>query len=224
MSEVSVIEVVSDVVCPWCFIGKRRLEKALDLLGRKDVRVQWKPFQLNPNAPKEGFDRPSYRARKFGSLAYAQQLEDHVRSAGAEDGIQFQFERIAKVPNTFEAHRLIWLAGREGDQDAVAEKLFQAYFIDAQDISSLEVLKSIGIASGLSAARLDEFFASREGEAEIREEEQQARKFGVSGVPSFFINGTPITSGAQRPEALAAAFGPELGPVVAQCSTDGVCS
>ena len=108
-----IIDVVSDVVCPWCFIGKRRLEKALALLGRKDVRVHWKPFELNPDAPKEGMNRAAYRARKFGSLAHAQQLEAHVVEAGAEEGIGFRFDRIERVPNTFDAHRLIWLAAQD---------------------------------------------------------------------------------------------------------------
>src|SRR6185295_15077871 len=115
------IEVVSDVVCPWCFIGKRRLERALALLGKQDIPVCWKPFQLNPNAPKEGMNRKEYRARKFGSLEYAKQLEDRVAAAGALEDILFRFDRIERTPNTFDAHRLIWLAT---DQSAVVEKLF----------------------------------------------------------------------------------------------------
>jgi predicted DsbA family dithiol-disulfide isomerase len=102
-----VIDIISDVVCPWCFIGKRRLEKALALLGLPNVSVRWKPFQLNPDAPKEGMDRQSFRARKFGSLARSQELEARGAAAGAEEGIEFRFGRIRKVPNTFEAHRLI---------------------------------------------------------------------------------------------------------------------
>ena len=103
-----VIEVVSDVVCPWCFIGKRRLEKALASLDRQDVLIRWKPFQLNPTTPKEGVDRQAYRIRKFGSLAYSQQLEARVAAAGAEEGIEFRFDLIKRTPNTLEAHRLIW--------------------------------------------------------------------------------------------------------------------
>src|SRR4051794_33136176 len=118
-----VIEVVSDVVCPWCYIGKRRLEKALALLQRESVTVSWKPFELNPGAPKEGLDRQAYRIRKFGSLAYSQQLEARVAAAGAEEGIAFRFDEIKRTPNTFEAHRLIWFAGREsaGMQNRVVE-------------------------------------------------------------------------------------------------------
>src|SRR5215475_1974518 len=97
-------EVVSDVVCPWCFSGKRRLEKALALLNLPDVRVRWKPFQLNPDVLKQGMDRQAHRARKFGSLTRAQELEARVAAAGTEEGIQFRFDRIQNVPNTFEAH------------------------------------------------------------------------------------------------------------------------
>src|SRR5215467_7510998 len=106
------IEVVSDVVCPWCFIGKRRLEKALVLLDRRDIEVRWTAFELNPGMPKEGMDRAAYRTRKFGSIEYSRQLEARVIAAGAEEGIDFQFDRIARTPNTFDAHRLIWLAGQ----------------------------------------------------------------------------------------------------------------
>ena len=217
------IEVVSDVVCPWCFIGKRRLEKALVLLGRQDVTIRWKPFQLNPGAPKEGMDRQAYRIRKFGSLAYSQQLEARVATAGAEDGIEFHFDQIKRTPNTFEAHRLIWFAGREQGQDvrdvrngrdvqnAVVENLFRAYFIDAEDVGDIGVLKRIGAQNGLDAGRLEELFAAGLGTEELMAEEGEARARGVTGVPTFFVASKPIASGAQKPELLAAVFGPALG-------------
>src|SRR5271169_4086767 len=100
-----IVEVVSDVVCPWCYIGKRRLEKALELLGREDVQIQWKPFELNPGIPKDGMDRKEHRILKFGSLAYARQLEQRVAAAGSEAGIDFQFDRIERIPSTLDAHR-----------------------------------------------------------------------------------------------------------------------
>src|SRR5690242_9620634 len=134
LSEVSAIEVVSDVVCPWCFIGKRRLEKALALAGQESAQIHWKAYELNPQAPKEGLDRQAYRTRKFGSAAYARELETRVIQAGAGDGIEFRFDRIERVPNTLDAHRLIWLAGRDGgSQDAIVEDLFRAYFIEGRD-------------------------------------------------------------------------------------------
>lgn len=218
--EAITIEVVSDVVCPWCFIGKRRLEKALALLKRKDVRAHWKAFELNPDAPKEGMQRAAYRARKFGSLAYAQQLEAHVAEAGAEEEIGFRFDRIERVPNTFDAHRLIWLAGREGIQDAMVENLFRAYFIGAEDVGKPEVLQRIGVQSGLTAGRVEQFLASESGRSEVLADERQARAQGVSGVPTFLVNGQPVMSGAQKPDLLASVLAPALGQCLPE---DGAC-
>lgn len=221
----AVIEVVSDVVCPWCFIGKRRLEKALALLDRRNVEVRWKAFQLNPGAPKAGMDRSEYRLRKFGSAAYAQQLEARVVTAGAEDGIDFHFDRIERIPNTFDAHRLTWLAGKEGVQDAVVENLFRAYFIDAEDVGYSEVLRRIGLDSGLDPEKVDRLLAGDLGASEVVAEETYARLSGVNGVPTFFIDGVPITSGAQKPELLASILRPALDPAGAQCSIDdGTCA
>jgi len=147
------IQVVSDVVCPCCFIGKRRLEEALALLGRPDAAVEWKPFELNPDAPREGMDRQS------------------VAAAGAGEGIEFRFDRITRIPNTFEAQRLIWLAGRAGVQNAAVESLFRAYFMDAEDVGDIGVLKRIGSESGLETDRLEELFTARLGEVELHSEE-----------------------------------------------------
>jgi predicted DsbA family dithiol-disulfide isomerase len=217
------IEVVSDVVCPWCYIGKRRLEKALALLGDPAVQVRWGAYELNPGAPKEGYNRPEYRARKFGNVAYAKQLEQRVAAAAAEEGLQFQFDRIERVPNTFDAHRLIWLAGRNNVQDAVVERLFRAYFIDAEDVGSPETLRRIGIESGLSAEAIDHLFRTDLGVGEVRAEEERARTEGVTGVPTFFVDGEPITSGAHPPQLLAAMFAPALSST-GQCSIEeGTC-
>ena len=221
----AVIEVVSDIVCPWCFIGKRRLEKALALLDRRNVEVRWRAFQLNPGTAKAGMDRREYRLRKFGSAAYAQQLEARVVAAGAEDGIDFHFDRIERIPNTFDAHRLAWLAGNEGAQDAVVESLFRAYFIDSEDVGNSEVLRKIGVENGLSPDKVDKLLASDLGASEVVAEETYARLSGVNGVPTFFIDGAPITSGAQKPDLLASILRPALDPAAAQCSIeDGTCS
>lgn len=221
MSSAPVIEVVSDVVCPWCFIGKRRLEKALELAGRKDAPVRWKAFELNPQAPKEGLDRQAYRARKFGSAAYAKELEARVIEAGAEEGIEFRFDRIERVPNTLDAHRLIWLAGREGGQDAIVESLFRAYFIDGRDVGNSGVLRNIAAESGLDPAKVDELLNTDLGGREVLDEEHAAHAHGVNGVPAFFLDGVPVMSGAQKPEILASAFRGAFG----QCSLeDGACA
>jgi predicted DsbA family dithiol-disulfide isomerase len=208
------IQIVSDVVCPWCYIGKRRLEKALALLGRQDLPIQWRPFELNPHGPPEGYPRAEYRARKFGSAAYARELEDRVAFAAAEEGLRFQFDRIGRVPNTFDAHRLIWLAGRESTQDAMVESLFRAYFIEGQDIGSPVVLEDIGCASGIDSTA----FRSGAGASEVRAEAESARLKGVEGVPTFFVDGKPVMSGAHKPELLASILGPVLGS--GQCSLE----
>ena len=220
----AVIEVVSDVVCPWCFIGKRRLEKALALLDRDNVRVHWRAFQLNPDAPKLGMDRCIHRVNKFGSLARADQLEAQVVAAGAEAGINFHFGRIGRIPNTFNAHRLIWLAGREGVQDAVVEILFGAYFIHGEDIGRPEILKRIGLECGLHAAKVEELFTTDLGAKEVLGEERQAQALGVNTVPTFLFEGAPVISGAEKPELLAAALRPAMGPASGLCSNElGLC-
>jgi predicted DsbA family dithiol-disulfide isomerase len=191
-----VIEVVSDVVCPWCFIGKRRLTKALALLDNPAVEVHWKPFELNPGAPKAGMDRAEYRARKFGSAAHARQLEERVAAVAASEGLDMAFDRIARVPNTFDAHRLIWLAGRQGVQDAVVEALFRAYFLDAEDVGDPAVLDRVASTHGLK-------LEADTGAESVRAEEQRARARGIDGVPAFFVAGQHLASGAQPPELLA---------------------
>lgn len=219
-ADAAVIEVVSDVVCPWCFIGKRRLEKTLKVLGREDVQIQWRAFELNPDISKAGVDRREHRIRKFGSLLRARQLEAQVAAAGAEEGIDFHFDRIERMPNTFDAHRLIWLAGRDGLQNTLAEGLFHAYFIDGEDVGKHDVLKRIGEQSGLESDSVDSLLGGDLGAAEVLAEENRARVEGVSGVPTFFLNGAPITSGAHKPQVLAALLGPALEPTSQQCSIE----
>ena len=199
------IEIVSDVICPWCFIGKRRFEKALQLLQPGiETEVHWRPFELNPDLPAGGMDRKLYRTRKFGSWERSQALDAQLAEAGAGEGIHFAFDRMERTPNTFDAHRVIWLADRQGVQDAVVEALFRAYFLDARDIGDREVLAQVAGAAGLDVA---EFLESGQGQQEVRADESWARQQGIQGVPFFLIDGGAETiSGAQRPETLAAAF------------------
>jgi predicted DsbA family dithiol-disulfide isomerase len=194
---------VSDVVCPWCYIGKRRLEKAFDLLGRTDVRVHWTAFQLNPNAPTEGWNRRAYRAAKFGGIEIADRLQDRVVSAAVQEDLHFRFDLVEKTPNTFDAHRLIWLAGRDGLQEGVVESLFRAYFIEGRDVGDRAVLREISESHGMDTKLVDQLFATDLGVAEVSGEEGRARAQGVSGVPTFFSNGEALTSGAHPPELLA---------------------
>ena len=190
----AIIAVVSDVVCPWSLIGKRRLEEALVILGEPETEIHWKPYQRNPNAPPEGMDRQEYRAQKFGSAATSKELEDRVAAAGAGGGIHFRFDTIKRAPNTFEAHRQIWQAGRQGDQNTLVENLFQASFLNGEDIGAPEALLEIAKQSGLK------FPNGNHGTEEVATEENRAGRHGVSGVPSFFVDGNLIASGAHKPE------------------------
>jgi predicted DsbA family dithiol-disulfide isomerase len=196
------IDIVSDVICPWCFIGKRRFEKALRRLPPEfQTEVHWRPFQLNPDMPLEGIDRKLYRTRKFGSWERSQALDAQLAEAGAGEGIRFAFDRMGRTPNTFEAHRLIWLAGEQGVQEAVVEALFEAYFVNALDIGNREVLARIAGSAGMDAR---DFLEGERGRQEVLTEESWARRQGVQGVPFFLIDGAAAISGAQQPEIMAA--------------------
>ena len=148
------IDVISDVICPWCYIGKRRLEKAIAAFdGKQEVRVRWLPFQLNPTMPKEGISRKEYRIRKFGSWERSLELDAKVVAVGETEGIHFAFDRIERTPNTVDAHRLIWLADQQGCQDAVVEALFRAYFTEGRDISNRQTLIDVVAEAGLERQR-----------------------------------------------------------------------
>ena len=197
------IDVISDVICPWCFVGKRRLEKAL---GDRAASVRWHPFQLNPDMPRGGIERKSYRIRKFGSWERSQELDAQVRAAGQAEGIAFDFDRQVRTPNTLDAHRVIWLAGERGVQDAVVEALFLAYFTDGRDLSDRATLAEVAAGAGLDRAEVGERLEGDKGLDLLRAAEEQARSLGVSGVPFFVVNGQVALSGAQPPELFRQAF------------------
>jgi predicted DsbA family dithiol-disulfide isomerase len=213
------IDVISDVICPWCFIGKRRLEKALN--GRP-ARVRWHPVQLNPDMPREGIDRKSYRVRKFGSWERSQERDAQVSAAGRGEGITFNFDRQARTPNTLNAHRVIWLAGERGLQGAVVEALFQAYFSDGRDLSDSGTLAEVAAGAGLDRAEVGEVLEGDRGLDVIRAGEEKARSLGVSGVPFFVVDGRVALSGAQPPELFLQAFEQASEAVVAEeaCEVD----
>jgi predicted DsbA family dithiol-disulfide isomerase len=199
------VEVVSDVICPWCFVGKRRMEQASRLMG-DDLRLdlRWRPFQLNPTTPREGLDRRTYRIAKFGSWEHSQALDAQVAAVGREVGIAFRHDLMMRTPNTFNAHRLIWLAGQEGKQDEVVEALFRAYFTEGRDIGDNSVLADLAAVAGLPRERASDFLRSDQGSAEVTEEEAQAHCHGISGVPTILTGGVPVFSGALRAEIMAA--------------------
>lgn len=202
------IDIVSDAICPWCYIGKRQLERALAALAQEGLRfeVHWNPFQLNPDMPKEGRDRASYRAWKFGSAAKAAELDLRITEAAANVGLPFRTDLMTRTPNTIDAHRLIWLAGVKGRQDAAMEAVFKAYFIDGRDIGEPAVLAGCAAEAGLDAEEAALFLAGKEADAEMRAADQAAREAGVSGVPSFFLDGYGLFSGAMPADTIATAL------------------
>jgi predicted DsbA family dithiol-disulfide isomerase len=203
------IDVVSDAICPWCWIGKRHLEGALARLAGEGERfeVHWRPFQLNPDMPREGVERAAYRAAKFGTAERSRELDAQVAAAGATAGLEFRFDRQGRTPNTVDAHCLVRRAGAVGGtavQDAVVEALFRAYFQEGRDIGNAAVLAEIASGAGLADAAA--VLASGEGEAEVREEDAGFRRLGISGVPSFALAGHVLFSGAVPAERMADVF------------------
>jgi predicted DsbA family dithiol-disulfide isomerase len=197
------IEVFSDVVCPWCYVGRQRLARAAELLADKhEIRVTWKPYQLNPWIPPEGMDRAEYRRMKFGSAERSSGMDTRLQEAGRGEGIELAFDKIARTPNTLQAHRLIWLAGQRGRQIEVVDALFRAYFTDGKDIGTDAVLAEIGTSAGLDADEVARFLATDEGLAEVEEEEQVGRSLGIDGVPFFLLADKYGVSGAQPADVL----------------------
>ncbi|SPP64525.1 DsbA family oxidoreductase [Nitrospira lenta] len=190
------IEIYSDVVCPWCYVGKRRLERAL-MEFDGDTRITWRPFQLNPTLPEDGMDRTAYLEAKFGSREAFRRLEEQVLAAGSAEQIPFAFDKIARTPKTFLAHRLIWFAEREGRQDAVVDSLFRGYFEEGADIGGISVLVDLAGRAGLDRESVARMLQSDEGAAEVKAEEATGRTLGIRGVPYFIMNGTSAISGAQ---------------------------
>ncbi len=199
------IDIVSDVICPWCFIGKRRLERALAAELPGAVEVGWRPFQLNPDMPPEGMSRKDYLRAKFGDSDGGDRYK-HVIAAGLEEGIPFAFDRMQRTPNTVRAHRLIRLAERAGMQDAVVEALFVAYFAKALDVGDADVLAEVAASCGLDAGAVRAYLLSDEDNELIREEDAFARKIGIHGVPCFVVDRKYMISGAQPPETFAEVF------------------
>jgi len=201
------IEIYSDVVCPWCFIGKRRLEQALATAGCvQRAHIVWRPFQLNPAMSKSGMDRRVYLEAKFGGAEGRRAIEDRVAKAGWADEIDFVFGQIERTPNTFDAHRLIWLAEREGRQDEIVEALFDSYFTKGREIGNLDSLAEIASDCGLNREEVKQFLSSDRAVQEVRAEEATGHRLGIRGVPYFVLNGSSSISGAQSPDIFVSAL------------------
>jgi predicted DsbA family dithiol-disulfide isomerase len=195
------IEIASDVICPWCYIGKRRLEKALESLkGEVEVRIEWLPFQLNPDMPAGGVARADYRRAKFGSVEKGRALDARVAQEGSGEDIAFAFDRMQRTPNTSAAHQLIDLAQRQGCGGPVVDALFRAYFEEAKDIGDETVLKTIADGAGVTGWPQDK------DQETVQEKEARVRDLGISGVPTFIFDKKSGLSGAYPPEQLAQAI------------------
>ena len=199
------VAIVSDTICPWCYIGKRRFERAR--AGRPaELAVEWRPFQLNPDMPADGVERQRYMVAKFGSEERVAEIFGAIEEAGESEGIQFVFDRIARTPNTVNSHRLIEFAGQRGAQDAVVEALFRRYFEQGEDIGDCAVLEAAGVDGGLDEDEVRHFLAGTEGAEFVRRESEAASRMGISGVPCFIFEGKYAVSGAQPPDVFERIF------------------
>jgi predicted DsbA family dithiol-disulfide isomerase len=194
------IDIVSDVICPWCFIGKRRLERALAQRPGLVASLTWRAFQLNPDMPSGGMPRGEYLAAKFGSPTHAARIYATIGEAGAQEGIAFAFDRIRRTPNTIDAHRLIRYAAGQGRAAPLVEALFSAYFERGRDIGDRATLTDIAAECGFNRDAAGDHLAGEAALSEILEEDRSARRLGISGVPCFIIDASYAISGAQEPE------------------------
>ncbi len=200
------VDIVSDAICPWCWIGKRHFAAALDILAEDGLHftLSWRPYQLNPDMPAEGVAREAYRAKKFGNIERSRQLDAQVADVGRAAGLEFRFDRMLRTPNTIDAHRLLHLAEPSGLQNDLAEALFRAYFQEGQDIGDRAVLGAVGGAVGLDDATLASFAAAAAGREEVLAEDASLRQAGLNGVPSFVLDRHLLFSGALPPDQMAA--------------------
>lgn len=194
------LDILSDPICPWCMIGKARLDRALEQRPDHPFEIEWHPFQLNPDMPREGMDRRAYLEAKFGGREAAAEVYARVDEAARETGIEIDWGAIPRVPNTLDAHRLIHWAGLEGRQTPVVAALFRAYFKEGRDIGDRDTLADIADGAGLDAAMIRRLLATDADEEDIRARDAHARERGVTGVPTFVIANQHVVPGAQPPE------------------------
>lgn len=202
------IDVVSDAICPWCWIGKAHLSAALEELRAEgqEFRIRWRPFQLNPDMPEGGVPREEYRIGKFGSLERSRQLDAQVASAGQAAGLEFRFDLMKRTPNTVAALRVIRMAGEAGVQDAVVDALFRAYFQQGRDIGDAATLAEVAGDAGMDREAVAAMLAGSEGREEVLAEDLAARRAGLTGVPSFLMDHHLLFSGAMPGPRMAEGF------------------
>lgn len=191
------IDIVSDLVCPWCYIGQKRLNDAI-AQSDYEVEISWKPFQLHPELPKEGMEKNAFLSKKFGSKGA--NLFDQIKQVADSESLAMNPDIIGNIPNTVDVHRLMWLARKEGKDLKLAPRLFEAYFTNGKDFSKQETLVLIGVECGMNKKQIENFLASDEGKEEVLEEERAYREAGIKAVPTFIINDQYMIQGAQSPD------------------------
>jgi predicted DsbA family dithiol-disulfide isomerase len=207
------IDVVSDVVCPWCFIGKSRLEQALELRPDIPVEINWRPYFLNDWVPREGISRDEYLTKKFGSPERYKSIAGRVAQAAKAEGLDYQMDKIARQPNTLDCHRLILWARNTGASGKMKQRLMELYFTEGADLTDREVLVKAAANCGMDAGLTRDLLASDRDVDRVTQEAEQAKQAGIDGVPCFIFGGVLAVSGAQDPAHLADAMARALDEV-----------
>ncbi len=198
------LEIVSDTICPWCYIGKQKLDAALNIIGDEiDFDVRWRPFELNPDMPRQGLDRKQYRSAKFGSWEKSLVLDAQVHEAGEAAGLDFHHDRMEKTPNTLSSHVLVRLALDAGLQNSVVDAIFKAYFTDGLDVGDVDVLAGIGASCGMNRDRAAQMLADDGLRYNVKAEATAFSEAGMNSVPSIMRNRHLLLNGAQAPERIA---------------------
>jgi len=203
MTETIKLDIMSDPICPWCYIGKAHLDRALTAHPDHPFEIEWHPFQLNPDMPAEGMDRRAYLEGKFGGKEGAVKAYAPVVENAEKAGLKINFEGMQRTPNTLNAHRLIHWAGIEGRQTAAVSALFKAYFVDTRDIGAADVLADIADSIEMDASVVARLLATDSDMQDIKDRDAHSRKMGINSVPTFIIGGRHAVPGAQPPELWA---------------------
>ena len=199
------IDIVSDIVCPWCAIGFKKISKAMEDLNEEILfEVNWKPYELHPEIPTEGFSKEEYYKIKFGNSNGARDRFNHITEEGKKAGLDFNFNKTKNLPNTFLAHRLLWFSRSKDMQDVMAEALFHAYFTEGRDIGSINELISISTESGLQKTEIEKFFKTDVGSDEILREELRAKEMNIFSVPTYIFNKKYLLVGGQEADTFMA--------------------
>ena len=194
------LDIFSDTVCPWCYIGKKRLENALNKYKNLVIKQTWRPFQLNPGMPPDGMDRQEYLISKFGSSDAAKTVYENIYEEGVKEGINFNFDLIEVTPNSFNSHRLLALAYNANMQEKVLDDLFESYFLHGKDIGDPNILLEIAIKHNIDAEEFKSYLSDQENIEPLANEEIQAKKMGINSIPTFIVNKQIVINGAQTSE------------------------